>query len=133
MMRRIFSTVLVFAVAFALAACGGGNGRAAGEEGLDVPTRPDGAHELSIADAGMDPAELTIADGDTVVFVNDDAAAHNLTINFIGIPLVEDQALEPGAEWERAFDEPGEYECMLDDAEEPVAVIRVMEQEPAAE
>lgn len=131
-MRRIFSTVLVFAVAFALAACGGGNGGAGGEA-LDVPTRPDGTYELSITDAGMAPAELTIADGDTVVFVNDDAAAHTLTINFIGIPLVEDEALEPGAEWQRAFDEPGEYECMIDDAEEPVAVINVMEAEAAAE
>ena len=129
-MRRIFSIVLVFAVAFVLAACGG-NGTAGGEA-LDVPPRPDGTYEIAITDAGMAPTELTIADGDTVVFMNDDAVAHTLTINFIGIPLVEDEMIEPGQEWQRSFAEPGEYECMIDDAEEAMAVIVVVE-EPADE
>ena len=131
-MRRFLWISLVLALTVVLAACGG-NDPGPGPEALDQPTRPDGTYEITITDQGASPTDLVIADGDTVVMVNEGTGPRALTINFIGIPLVEDQALEPGAEWERAFDEPGEYECMLDDAEEPVAVIRVMEQEPAAE
>ena len=130
MMRRFFWISLVLALTVVLAACGG-NDPGPGPEALDQPTRPDGTYEITITDQGASPTDLVIADGDTVVMVNEGTEPRTVTINFIGIPLVEDEMIEPGAEFERAFDEPGEYECMIDDSEEPAAVINVIEPEPA--
>lgn len=136
-MRRFLWVLLVAVLAVSLVACGGGEeigegaltpeGEGAlppeGGEGLDVPGMGEG--EVAITAQGVEPAELTATAGEPVVFVNEDEQPHALTIMYLGVPLVEEEMLDPGEQFERAFQEPGEYEVIVDGNVEMAAMITV--------
>lgn len=92
--------------ALALAACGSG-GDSAGDTGdADGTAAADaGGTSVSIVDNAFEPTTLEAGTGDTVTWTNDGGAAHTVTFDD------EDSGnLEPGATYERTFEESGEYD-----------------------
>ena len=78
-LRRVSVFVLVPALVLALAACsppdvGPGNSPGDGDDGGSGEV-----HVVHLVDSQFDTQELTIAPGDAVRFVNDDAAEHTAT------------------------------------------------------
>jgi plastocyanin len=65
------------------------------------------ATKVSIANFQFTPAEVTIAPGESVTWVNDDGAPHGLEYpdGSAGTDL-----LLPGASYNRRFDQPGTYD-----------------------
>ena len=63
--------------------------------------------KVSIANFAFAPAEITIAPGESVTWVNDDGAPHGLEFRD-GAPGTD--LLLPGASFSRRFDRPGTYE-----------------------
>jgi plastocyanin len=103
-------TLAVAVLVLLLAACGGG---ATDAEGA---SRDDGggtATEVTLTDFAFSPAEITVAAGEPVTFVNGDAAAHTVTEGTDGAAVenpVVDEEIGGGGEAEITFDEPGTYE-----------------------
>lgn len=63
--------------------------------------------KVSIANFAFEPAEITIAPGESVTWTNDDGAPHGLEYND-GAPGTD--LLLPGASFSRRFDQPGTYD-----------------------
>jgi plastocyanin len=65
------------------------------------------AIKVSIVNFQFTPAEVTIAPGETVTWVNDDGAPHGLEYHD---GLSGKDLLLPGASYNRRFDQPGTYD-----------------------
>jgi plastocyanin len=63
--------------------------------------------KVSIANFAFEPAEITIAPGESVTWTNDDGAPHGREYND-GAPGTH--LLLPGASFSRRFDQPGTYD-----------------------
>lgn len=70
-------------------------------------TAETNAGKVSIVDFQFTPAEITIAPGESVTWINDDGAPHGLEYSdgSSGKDL-----LLPGASYSRRFDQPGAYD-----------------------
>ena len=68
--------------------------------------------KVSIANFAFEPAEITIAPGESVTWTNDDGAPHGLEYND-GAPGTD--LLLPGASFSRRFDQAGthDYNCSV--------------------
>lgn len=62
---------------------------------------------VKIASMRFEPAELTVAPGDTVVWVNEDVVAHTATSSSAG--RFDSQAIAPGGQWRYKAKTPGRY------------------------
>ncbi len=94
-------TIMLALVAVLGAACGGGG------DGTDTGGGEGGATgDITMVDNAFQPAEVTVAAGDTVTLVNTGQAPHTFTVEGGEI----DEELEPGAEAEVTIDlEAGSY------------------------
>jgi plastocyanin len=70
-------------------------------------TAENKAVKISIADFQFTPAEITIAPGESIIWINNDGAPHGLEFPD-GSPSSD--LLLPGASYTRPFDKPGTYE-----------------------
>ena len=124
--------VLLAILALTLAACsGGGESPTATEAEAEAPpatasepapTESEAAESeeataederVSLESSNFDPAELTIAAGTTVRFLNSDSFAHTVTQGTGGQAVddpIVDEDLEPNKSVGVTFDEPGTYE-----------------------
>lgn len=126
-LRSSFAGIAV-AAALALAACGGGGdddsndgngGNGGNGNGADNgPSVPADATEFVIVmkDNVFEPAEFSIAKGQTVTFVakNEGTAIHNMSI--LETNMKSDAIVQPGTEssFEVRFDEAGEFDFQCD-------------------
>jgi plastocyanin len=62
---------------------------------------------IHIADMRFEPASLTVARGDTVVWINEDVVAHTATSSPAG--HFDSQSIAPGAQWRYRAQAPGRY------------------------
>lgn len=82
---------------------------ACSDDGPDAARGVEPAVTVTIERSRFDAAEVRVAAGDTVEFVNLDAAAHTVTSR-PGAPIAFDSGeLGADASFEVTFDEPGEY------------------------
>ena len=65
------------------------------------------ATKVSIVNFQFTPAEVTIAPGESVTWVNDDGAPHGLEYHD---GVAGNDLLLPGASYNRRFDQPGTYD-----------------------
>jgi plastocyanin len=70
-------------------------------------TAANKAVKISIADFQFTPAEITIATGESVTWINNDGAPHGLEFSD---GSSGNDLLLPGASYSRRFDKPGTYE-----------------------
>jgi plastocyanin len=70
-----------------------------------------GAASVAIADFAFDPAEASVAAGDTVTWTNNDPAAHTVTFED---GSADSGDLAQGATFEHTFDAAGEYAYRCD-------------------
>ena len=70
-------------------------------------TAENKAVKISIADFQFTPAEITIAPGESVTWINNDGAPHGLEFSD---GSSGNDLLLPGASYSRRFDKPGTYE-----------------------
>ncbi|HYC28755.1 MAG TPA: plastocyanin/azurin family copper-binding protein, partial [Chitinophagaceae bacterium] len=70
-----------------------------------------GLHTVRILDMVFQPASLTVKHGDTVVWVNEDMLAHDVTdaVN----KAWSSGRMEPAASWQKIFTESADYFCSL--------------------
>ena len=104
---------------------GGGDGAAADDEGAAEEETPaadeeDGATEeagsgdtggettVSMVDFAFEPAEITVAVGDTVTWTNDGERPHTATAQ--DRDALQSGTVDPGADVSQSFDEAGTYE-----------------------
>lgn len=60
---------------------------------------------------GFDPAEITVKEGSTVVFTNNDPKGKSLVLTFqIGRKFIASGKIEAGKKYEQVFDEKGTYD-----------------------
>ena len=108
-------------LALAAAGCGRGSEGTGGaaSAGGSVATRGDSLvrvaparHDVVIKAFAFTPVALTVAAGDTVVWVNQDIVPHTATADD---GRWGSDTLRTGAAWRRVFDEPGAhpYACQL--------------------
>jgi plastocyanin len=96
---------------------GGGNGAATTEEPAGGGGGGDGGGgggtEVSMAGIAFDPAEVTVAVGDTVTWTNNDSVAHDVTAD--SFSSGEAGGMAAGDTFEHTFDEAGtfEYVCTV--------------------
>lgn len=65
-------------------------------------------HEIGIADYSFSPAELRVAQGDTVTWINrEKRTSHSVLFQDTG---EESERFFPGEKWQRVFAQPGRYE-----------------------
>ena len=93
-----------------------------GCEPVDAP--PDGPEEPTVADdvaevemglASFEPAEITVAAGTTVIWVNDSGVEHTVTAGTRGNPTnLFDETVSTGDSFSYQFDEPGTYQYFCD-------------------
>ena len=62
---------------------------------------------VKIAGMQFEPATVTVARGDTVVWVNDDVVAHTATSSVAG--RFDSRAIAPGGNWRYQANTPGRY------------------------
>ncbi len=62
---------------------------------------------VKITGMRFEPATVTVAPGDTVVWVNDDPFQHTVTSS--GAGRFDSHAIEPGAKWRYEAKTPGRY------------------------
>lgn len=117
--RRIIWTILLASLALILAACGGEPAVPSGSGSVNAAA--DSEHNgdvvvVTIKNFKFEPAEITVAPGTKVVFVNQDPTPHNVvegTREEVAKrdhdPLFESPDLAPGERWEYIFDTEGEY------------------------
>lgn len=115
---------IALAAALALAACGGGgdddngNGGNGGNGGDTGPSVPADATEFVIVmkDNLFEPAEFSIAKGQTVTFIakNEGTAIHNMSI--LGTEMKTEPIVQPGGEssFEVRFDNAGTFDFHCD-------------------
>lgn len=95
---------------------GAGNDEGSSSPSPDAEEAEDASDEPADASAGVggtvaavdddfDPQRLEIAVGERVTWTNEGEAGHTVTFEDAG-----SEVLEPGAGYERTFDEPGEHE-----------------------
>ena len=68
-------------------------------------------HYVTIAQMNFSPAEITVNKGDTLVFINHDLVAHNVTeedSNAWASPV-----LQPGQQWEHIVTASANYYCTI--------------------
>jgi len=68
-------------------------------------------HFITIAQMNFSPAEITVSKGDTLVFINHDLVAHNVTeedSNAWASPV-----LQPGQQWEHIVTASANYYCTI--------------------
>ena len=104
---------------------GGGGGAATTEEpadtggddggggGDDDGGGGGGGTEVSMADIAFDPAEVTVAVGDTVTWVNDDSVDHDVTAD--SFSSGDPGGMAPGDTFDHTFEEAGtfDYVCTV--------------------
>jgi plastocyanin len=80
------------------------------------PAGAAGTQKVKISHAKFVPAEVTIAPGETVTWVNEDHDGHSITADdgsFDSHPDCSedapDKCLEPGSSWSQTFANPGRY------------------------
>jgi plastocyanin len=133
-MTRFLALLLAcMALALVAAGCGddddddgGGGGAATTEEpadtggddgsgggGDDDGGGGGGGTEVSMADIAFDPAEVTVAVGDTVTWTNDDSVDHDVTAD--SFSSGDPGGMAPGATFDHAFEEAGtfDYVCTV--------------------
>ncbi len=96
-------TVLKAAVAGALCALAA---VALGARVEAAVTRKPATHTITIESARYSPAELTVRQGDTVVWVNKDIFAHTATSKK---PAFDSKVIQPGASWRYRVKSRGEF------------------------
>lgn len=84
-----------------LAACGGGDDDDGNANGGSSSA---GAPVVAVEDNKFEPAEITVAVGDTVTWQFGGSAAHNVSHDHFASELVSE------GEFEYTFEEPGEYD-----------------------
>ena len=127
-MRPLSLTALLPALVLVLAACGSGT-----QSATDTPSEPasetpsqaasestapsegDGAEEarVRIDGSAFDPAELTVAVGTEVTWLNADAFGHTVTEGTDGQAVddpIVDEPIDQNGSVSVTFDEPGTYE-----------------------
>jgi plastocyanin len=72
-----------------------------------VPLAQAKTWTVKIAGMQFGPATVTVARGDTVVWVNDDVVAHTATSSVAG--RFDSRAIAPGGNWRYEADTPGRY------------------------
>ncbi|MEW6475164.1 MAG: plastocyanin/azurin family copper-binding protein [Actinomycetota bacterium] len=84
--------------------------------GGSEPAGAAGGQKVRISHAKFVPAEVTIAPGETVTWVNEDHDAHSVTADdgsFDSHPDcsedAQDKCLPPGGSWSQSFANPGRY------------------------
>ena len=111
-----------------LAACGGGTDAGDGSPDGGGGGGGGGGTEVSLTGFAFSPAEITVAPGESVTFVNGDGAAHTVTEGTDGEavsdPIVDEEIAGDG-EAEITFDEPGTYEitCLFHPAMNMTVVV----------
>ncbi|MDT0322655.1 cupredoxin domain-containing protein [Streptomyces millisiae] len=83
-------------------------------------------HVVEIADYAYGPAALTVSVGDTVTWVNNDSAPHNV-VTTSGPAALESGTLETGDSWSFTFTEAGTYEYYCSIHPNMTAAITVVE------
>lgn len=94
--------------------------------GVTAPQASADTVEVGIAEYRYEPAELRIAAGTTVRWVNHEKRASH-SILFTGPGGFESERLFPGESWERTFDTPGRYPYSCGPHPEMHGVIEVVE------
>jgi plastocyanin len=93
---------------------GGGSGNGGGAE-TEQPADGGGggAAEVSMQNIQFDPAEITVAPGDTITFTNDEAVPHDVNKTSGPGPQFSsgpEGGMNKGDTFELTLDEPGTYE-----------------------
>ena len=65
---------------------------------------------VRIRDNSFDPSMLTIKEGTTVKWVNEDATSHRVSSTGSGEVRFDSQTIEPGSSFSHTFNERGRYE-----------------------
>lgn len=84
----------------------GGDGHGGGAAPAAEVTITEGAWDQANAATAYDPARIEISAGDRVRWMNDDSVAHTVTASDGGF---DSGFIDPGASYERVFDEAGTY------------------------
>jgi plastocyanin len=105
---RPFMLLVTLATAVLVLGCAGATSSptAAPATQTDAPSPAGGGSDVSIVDFAFDPADLTVAVGDTVTWTNTGSAPH--TVKWQD-EEPESQQLESGATYERTFDSAGSF------------------------
>jgi len=106
-MRR-FAFLTALATAALFLGCGGATSSptAAPATPTQAASPTGGGSEVSIVDFGFDPADLTVAVGETVTWTNTGSATHTVKWQD-GEP--ESEQLESGSTYERTFESAGSF------------------------
>ncbi len=100
---------LVGLVSLSLAACGGGQ---TATQPAPQPGAASSEAQVTIQGFAFDPAELTVTVGTTVIWTNEDGAAHTISSDD---GLWDSGRLSQGGTYSRVFDQAGSfsYHCAL--------------------
>ena len=106
-MRR-FTLLAMLATAAIVLGCGGATSSptAAPATPTEAASPAGGGSNVSIVDFAFDPADLTVAVGDTITWTNTGSAPH--TVNWQD-DEPESEQLQSGATYERTFDSAGSF------------------------
>ena len=113
-LRTGAAAIVAAALLVSLAACGNGEASdSAGAGGDGSGGGGEAGATVELTGFAFSPAELTVAPGTTVTFVNNDGAAHTVTEGTDGTAAESarfDEPVASGAEVTVTFDEPGTYQ-----------------------
>jgi len=113
-LRTRAAAVVAAAIVVSLAACGNGEASdSAGTGGDGSDGGGEAGTTVELTGFAFSPAELTVAPGTTVTFVNNDGAAHTVTEGTDGTAAENarfDKPIADGAEVTVTFDDPGTYQ-----------------------
>jgi len=120
MTRRLALLFACLAFGLVVAGCGGDDDDDSGNADTQEQTAPapeaeggGGATEVSMEGIKFDPAEVTVATGDTVTWVNNDTVGHDVTGD--DFKSGEPGAMNNGDTFEQKFDTAGtfDYVCTV--------------------
>ncbi|OGO04726.1 MAG: hypothetical protein A2Y73_07065 [Chloroflexi bacterium RBG_13_56_8] len=118
-MRKSWTTVFLLLVVLVLAACGASTTPGDGESpnGEQEPSLPEetttsAEAEVVMRNISFQPAEITVASGTTVTWINEDSAPHTITSGTRNNPsgLFNSGSVSGGGSFSFTFDKAGTYD-----------------------
>ena len=108
--RAVVALLAMLVLAVALAGCTSDKGTAPQSTGTAAPVAPAaGPGTITIRSFAFSPQEITVAQGTTVTWTNQDSAPHTITSDTGAPEAISSDSLSQGASFSFTFTKPGTY------------------------
>jgi plastocyanin len=108
--RAVVALLAMLVLAVALAGCTANQGTAPQSTGTAAPAAPAaGPGTITIRSFAFSPQEITVAQGTTVTWTNQDSAPHTITSDTGAPEAISSDSLSQGASFSFTFTKPGTY------------------------